>query len=139
MPSLPYQPSVDSSVFAVSGGVMFFGLLVYVYFAYAIMTLSDKTKTPHSWWAWVPILNALQLVKVAGKSYWWILLFFIPLVNLIFMVYVWMLIAERRGFEKWLGVLMIVPFVNFFVPGYLAFAEPGPKKPTVCHYLSSNF
>ena len=98
-------------------------LAFYAYMAYALMVLADKTKTPNSWMAWVPLLNAFLMVKIAGKSYWWILLFIIPLVNIVCAVIVWMEIAKRRNKPSWVGVLIIVPLVNLIVPGYLAFSE----------------
>jgi hypothetical protein len=48
-------------------------------------------------------------------------------VNVVLAIYIWMELAKRRGFESWLGLLMIIPLVNFVIPGYLAFAEPKKK------------
>jgi uncharacterized membrane protein YhaH (DUF805 family) len=99
-------------------------LVVYVYYAYSLMTIADKTSTGGGWMAWVPILNIYLMCKVAGKPAWWLLvIMFIPIVNLVMIVILWMRIAEARGFPSWWGVLMIVPVINFIVPGYLAFAE----------------
>jgi hypothetical protein len=32
-------------------------------------------------------------------------------------------VAEARGKEGWLGILMVVPILNLFLPGYLAWAD----------------
>jgi hypothetical protein len=104
-----------------------FMIALYVYFAYSLMVISKKTNTPHPWWSWVPILDMFQLIKAAGKSYWWILLFFVPIVNLFVAIYIWMEVARRRGFPNWWGILMIIPLVNLVIPGYLAFAEAKKK------------
>jgi len=114
---------MDSQSTAQSLISMVIGLAFYVYFAYSLMVIADKTKTPNSWMAWIPVLNAFLMVKAAGKSYWWILLFFIPLVNIVIAVIIWMEIAKRRNKPSWLGILMLVPLVNFIIPGYLAFSE----------------
>lgn len=98
-------------------------LAVYVYYAYSLMTIANKTDTESSWMAWVPILNLLLMCRVASRPGWWLVLMLIPLVNIVILLIVWMGIAEARGFASWWGILMIVPFVNFIVPGYLAFAE----------------
>ena len=106
-------------------------LCIYLYFAYTMMVIANKTKTPNSWMAWVPILNLFLMVKVAGKSYWWILLLLIPIVNAVVAVYLWMEISRRRGFSSYLGLLLLIPILGtLFLPAYVAFAEP-PKGATV--------
>ena len=100
------------------------GLAVYVYYAYSLMTIADKTHTGGSWMAWVPIFNVYLMCKVADKPAWWLLvILFVPLVDIVLMVILWMRIADARGFPSWWGIMMIVPVVNVIVPGYLAFAE----------------
>ena len=49
--------------------------------------------------------------------------FFIPLVNIVIAVIVWMGIVEARGKPSWLGILMLIPVVNIIIPGFLAFTE----------------
>ena len=100
-----------------------FSLAAYVYYSFSLMTIADKTGTPNSWFAWLPFLNVYLMCRVASRPGWWLLLFFIPLVNIIMLVVVWMGIAEARGFTGWWGILMIVPLVNIIVPGYLAFTD----------------
>lgn len=102
-------------------------LAIYGYFAYSLMVISKKTNTPHPWMSWIPVLNLFQLIKAAGKSYWWILLMIVPFVNIFASVYIWMEIARRRGFPNWMGLLMIIPIANLILPGYFAFAEPTKK------------
>jgi len=63
------------------------------------------------------------MCKIAGKPGWWTILFFIPLVNIVLAIIVWMGIAEARGKPSWLGILMIIPVVNFAIPGILAFGN----------------
>ena len=50
------------------------------------------------------------------KSGWWLLLFFIPLVNIVMAIIVWMGVAVARGKPDWWGILMIVPVANLIVP-----------------------
>ncbi len=97
---------------------------VYVYYAFSLMTIAHKTGTGSAWMAWVPILNVYLMCKVADKPGWWLLvIMFVPFINLVLTIILWMRIAEVRGFPGWWGILMLVPVVNFIVPGYLAFAE----------------
>ena len=40
---------------------LFFWLGLYIVMAVALMTIAKKTNTPNEWWAWVPILNIIQI------------------------------------------------------------------------------
>ena len=100
-----------------------FAAACYVYMALALQTIADKTKTDNSWLAWIPIANMVLMLNVAKKPIWWIVLFFIPVVNIIFIIIVWMAMAEARGKPSWWGILMIVPVANLITPGVLAWAD----------------
>jgi hypothetical protein len=107
-----------------------FCLLFYIYGAVILMTLAKKTGTPNGWMAWVPIANGVLMCQIAGKSGWMILACMIPLVGIFVAIWLWMLIAERRGRPSWWGILMIIPIVNFIVPAVLAFSGPhAPSAP----------
>jgi hypothetical protein len=95
----------------------------YVYFALALSTIAKKTNTPNPWWGWVPILQILLMLNVAKKPLWWLVLCFVPLVNIVIFIIVWMAVAEARGKPNWWGILLIVPVVGIIVPGYLAWAD----------------
>ena len=99
------------------------GIVAYVYVAYSLMTIANKTEVANSWMAWVPILNVILMLKVAGKPLWWILLFLIPLVNIIIGIIIWMRIAEARNKPGWWGILLIIPVVNIVVLGLIAFKD----------------
>ena len=98
-------------------------LVVYVYMAVCLMMIANKTGTANSWMAWIPILNIYLMCKVAGKPGWWLILFLIPIVNIVITIIVWMKISEARKKPGWLGILMIFPFINLIIPGILAFTD----------------
>lgn len=102
--------------------IVFFGA-IYAYFALAISTIARKTHTPNAWYAWIPILNMVLLLNVAQKPVWWLLLFFVPFVNIAIMVIVWMGVAKARGRPDWWGVFIIAPIANFILPGVLAWSD----------------
>lgn len=99
------------------------GLAFYVYMSLALQTIAKKTNTENAWLAWIPIVNIVLMLNIAKKPIWWIILFFVPLLNIVIAILVWMGIAEARNKPNWWGILMIVPFVNLIVPGYLAWAD----------------
>jgi len=116
----------NHSVAATSGLFVLFLVLAaaaYIYTALAMQTIAEKTNTENSWMAWVPIVNIILLLNIAKKPMWWILLLFIPLVNAVVIIMVWMAVAEARNKPSWWGILLIVPLVGMIVPGYLAWSD----------------
>ena len=105
------------------GFFMIFALACYVYVSLALQTIAQKTGTDNAWLAWIPIANIILMLNVARKPIWWIVLFLIPIVNIVIAIMVWMGIAEARNKPNWWGVLMIVPVVSLIVPGYLAWSD----------------
>jgi hypothetical protein len=117
----------NAAVFAAMGAFLLvflvIGLAAYVYISLALSTIAKKTNTENPWLAWIPIVNIVLMLNIAKKPIWWILLCFIPLVNIVILVIVWMAIAEARGKPNWWGILMLVPVVSLIVPGYLAWSD----------------
>lgn len=107
----------------VSGMSSVFWLGVYVWMALCLHIIANKTSTPNGWLAWIPIANLYLMCKVAGRAGWWTILLFIPLVNIVIAIIVWMGIAEARNKPSWLGILMIIPLVNLVIYGILAFSD----------------
>jgi len=98
-------------------------LLIYAYVAFSLQTIADKTQTQNSWLAWIPVANIYLMCLVAKKPAWWLLLMFIPLVNLVIAVILWMEICEARKKPKPLAFLLFVPIANLILPGYVAFSD----------------
>jgi hypothetical protein len=99
------------------------GIAFYVYFSLALQTIARKTNTQNEWWAWIPIISAVLMLNIARKPVWWIVLFLVPLINIVVIVLTFMGIAEARNKPSWWGILMIIPVVGMIVPGYLAWAD----------------
>jgi hypothetical protein len=99
------------------------GLLFYAYVSFCIQTIANKTNTENAWFAWIPILNLVLLLKVAHKPVWWFILMLIPIVNIIILILMWMGVCEARGKPGWLTIVLIIPLLNLFAIGYLAFSD----------------
>src|SRR4051812_21733280 len=99
------------------------GLLLYAYVSFCIQTIANKTGTANAWFAWLPILNLVLLLQVAKKPWWWVILMFIPIVNIIIMILMWIGVCEARGKPGLLTIALILPLVNLFAIGYLAFSD----------------
>ena len=124
--------SVFSSLTALgifSGINLIFSLAVYVYMAWALMVIAQKTNTPNAWLAWIPIGNLYLMTQIAGVPWWTILVFLlllIPLLNLgVLAVYIWWWwkIAEKRGMPGWYGVLAAIPLLNLIFQGIIAWGK----------------
>ena len=94
---------------------LFPGLIVivfYAFFSYTLMVIGQKLSVPNAWLAWIPMGNIWVMCRAAGKPGWWVLLFFIPLVNLIFFIWVIFAIPPRLNKSRWLGLLIFLPLVG---------------------------
>jgi hypothetical protein len=114
------QAAAMGAVFLV---FLLLAIAAYVYFSLALKTIAEKTNTENSWWAWIPIIQAVLMLNIARKPVWWIVLLFVPFVNIVIAIIVWMAIAEARNKPSWWGILTVVPIANLIVPGYLAWSD----------------
>lgn len=109
---------------AADGGIGIVGLLIYgAILAIVIVSLwkiFTKASEP-GWAAIVPIYNFIVLLKVAGKPWWWIFLFLIPIVNFIISIIVYIDLGKNFGKGTGFGIgLAFLPFI--FLP-ILAFGS----------------
>ena len=104
------------------------GILFILLPIIAMWVIFSKAGRP-GWAAIIPIYNVYTLVKVAGKPGWWIILFCIPVVNLIF--YVLTLDGISKSFNKSTGFtigLFLLPFIFYLL---LAFGDATYTAPAV--------
>jgi len=113
----------DMMAFMFSGLWSLVSLAVYAYVAFCLYTIAKKTNTENPWLAWIPIANIVLACQIAGKPWWWVFFFFIPIANIVFAILVVWKIAEARNKPGWLGILLIVPIANLVIFGIIAFAD----------------
>lgn len=128
MASVGYQPKMtpeqaSAAAIAILTVATIISILLYLFLAFCLQLIAAKTNTPDVWLAWIPIANLCLMCKIAKKPVWWLLCLFVPILNIIIMILLWAGIAEARNKPSWLGVLMLLPVVNFFIPAYLAFSK----------------
>ena len=67
------------------------------------------------WYAFVPFYNLYILTKIAGRSGWWTLAFFVPILNLAAQLMIWTDIGER--YNKSTGFSVGLAWMNaIFLP-----------------------
>jgi hypothetical protein len=100
------------------------GLAFYVIHSLALWAIAERTGTSDRWMAWIPFLNIFLLAKIA-KFPWFLLLFgLIPGLGLPLYIGLWCLAAKRLEKPWWVGLGLLIPVVQFFIPIYLAGGEP---------------
>lgn len=88
-----------------------FSLLILVA-GCAGMWLMFKKAGMEGWEAIIPIYNTIKLLQIAGKPWWWIFLFCIPVVNIILQVIMQREIALKFGKESigfLIGLILLTP------------------------------
>lgn len=73
------------------------------------------------WAAIIPIYNVIVLLEIVGKPIWWVILYFIPLVNIIIAILVCLELARVFGKSAGFAIgLLLLPFIFFPI---LAFGD----------------
>lgn len=108
---------------AVSSGVGLFlivELAVALFMIVAMWKVFTKAGQP-GWAILIPIYNAYVMLKIAGKPGWWLLLMFIPVVNIVIGI---MVLAGLAGnFGKGAGFVAGLLFLPFVFYPILAFGS----------------
>ena len=111
-----FAASVGGSVF---GGAYFvFWLAVCVLLVAAAWKLFVKAGRP-GWAAIVPIYNIVVMLDIIGRPIWWVILFFIPLVDIVATIVVSLDVAKAYGKGSGFGIgLWLLPFVFYPILGF---------------------
>lgn len=107
----------------------FFYLLITVYFIIAGWKIFEKAGEA-GWKVLIPFYNTYTMLRIARKPGWWLLLFFIPVVNIIIAFIVALALGKAFGKDAvWsIFLLFFLPFIGVSI---LAFSKNAKyKKPT---------
>lgn len=96
------------------------GLVVAIFMIVAMWKVFVKAGRP-GWAVLIPIYNTYVFLKIAGKPGWWLIWFFIPLVN--FIVGIIATVAFAQNFGKGAGFAIGVIFLPIIFIPILAFGE----------------
>jgi hypothetical protein len=92
----------------------------------AIWRIFEKAGKP-GWAAIIPIYNIIILLEIVGKPWWWLFLFLIPVVNMIFAVWIPNLLSKSFGKSE--GFTVGLVFLGFIFYPILAFGNAEYKGP----------
>jgi len=116
-------------------GLGFIGTILYiaiiVFFIYCMWRIFVKAGKP-GWTAIVPIYNVLVELEIVGRPWWWLLLMFVPGVNVVVGIIIMLDLARVFGSSSSFGIgLILLPFI--FIPilglGDAEYLEPNAGQP----------
>ena len=111
-----------------------FGLIWMVcYLAIIILIIAGFWKTfekagQPGWAAIIPIYNIYILLKIAGRPGWWLLLYFIPFVNLIIHFVVAIDVAKSFSKDTLYGIILLgfLASIGYLILGFGDAEYQGP-------------
>jgi hypothetical protein len=109
------------------GGILFI-LIVIALSLFLIVSLWKvfvKAGQP-GWGIFIPIYNIYLLLMIAGKPGWWLILYLIPLVNIVIGILVAIDIAKNFGKDTAFGLGLV--FLGFIFYPILAFGSATYNK-----------
>ena len=104
-------------------------LAIIVFYIAAYWRIFTKAGEP-GWGAIVPIYNLYLYCKIAGRPEWWLILLFIPFINIVFSLILAMDIAKAFskssgfGIGLWLLSFIFVPILGY---GSATYTKPAPR------------
>lgn len=111
----PYQPA-DAGVSPI---VIILYLAIIVLLIASMWSIFSKAGQP-GWAAIIPIYNIYVLLKLVGRPGWWLILYIIPLVNLVISIVVSLDLAKAFGKGGAFGFfgLWLLPFIGYPILGF---------------------
>jgi hypothetical protein len=118
--------SFDSSNAAITGIAAVVMSFLWFFIILAIFQLICRwiiyTKAGKPGWACiVPFYNLIVLLDIVGKPTWWLLLMFIPIVNIVVIIIVINELSKRFGYGA--GFTLGLIFLPFIFDAILAFGK----------------
>ena len=108
-------------------------LVSYIYYSLALQKIADKLGEKNSWYAWIPIFNIILFFRMGDQNPWLILIALIPgiggIVLAVLSIIAMCNICEKRGYDKLLGLLSLIPIANFVLMGILAWGKDKVTTP----------
>ena len=110
--------AANAAAVGIGIGLAIVYLILLVLVIAGMWKMFQKAGKP-GWAAIVPIYNFIVLLEIVGKPLWWIILLFIPFVNFVIIIILYIELA--KSFGKGVGYafgLLLLPFVFFPMLGF---------------------
>jgi hypothetical protein len=107
-----------------AAGIGIVGTIIYlaivVLLIVSLWKLYAKAGKP-GWAAIIPIYNIIVLLEIVKRPIWWIILLFIPIVNFIALIIIYVDFVKAYGKPAW-HIILVLLFSFIYFP-YLAFSD----------------
>ena len=101
--------------------LIFIYVVVIILMIASIWVIFTKAGKP-GWASIIPIYNIIVMLEVVGKPWWWLLLMmFVPIVNVVFAI--WMINLLSKSFGKGVGFTLGLLFISIVFYPILAFGS----------------
>lgn len=100
-------------------------LAVAIFMIAAMWGVFVKAKRP-GWGAIIPFYNTYLTIKIAGRPGWWLVWYFIPIVNIV--VHIIVMYDLAKAFGKGAGYTLLLVFLPFIGWPMLAWGDATYKK-----------
>ena len=105
---------------------LIFQLVIIAFFVWVLWRIFEKAGKP-GWAAIIPIYNVIVLLEIVGRPIWWIVLFLIPIVNIV--VGFILALDLSRSFGHDLAFALGLFFLGFIFYPVLAFGSDSYRGP----------
>lgn len=119
------QGDAGDTMAGLVGGLV--GLIVAVVYIAALWRVFLKADQP-GWAVLIPIYNLYVMLKIVGRPWWWMLLFFVPFVNFVIPILVAIDLARSFGKSTVFGVVLLwlLGAIGFLILGFGSARYVGP-------------
>jgi hypothetical protein len=121
------SPIAVEAVMAVIGAMLIPIIVMIVLTVVGKWKIYEKAGKP-GWAALIPVYTWIVMLEIVGKPIWWIFLFFIPCVNIVFMIWTVNLLSKSFGQTEGFTVgLILLGFVFYPILGFGTYQYFGPS------------
>ncbi len=109
-----------------SGVGLFFWLAFVVLYIVGGWKVFEKAGEA-GWKIIIPIYNLYILLKIVGRPGWWLILYFIPFVNIVILIIVWVDLSKSFGHGVGFAIgLIFLPYIFLLILGFGSDRYLGP-------------
>ncbi len=65
--------------------------------------------------AFIPIYNALVLMRIINRPWWWVILLFIPIVNIMMFPVIWIETCKNFGKKSWTSIFLVLITFGLYI------------------------
>jgi hypothetical protein len=102
-----------------------YGIVMIILLA-AMWKVFTKAGKP-GWASLIPIYNVIVVLEIVGRPWWWLLLMFVPFVNLVIAIIVLIDLSKSFGHGGGFAAgLIFLPFIFYLILGFGSSTYRGP-------------